>query len=114
MSSQVEIVSTTMAGNDKVVEIAVSDYQSLLNYKPGTDEITIVVTSESYPEDDLKSIESLCQLLDYSYKGRRQKVDGVSTCAASSTGSANSIDGAGGSANSIDGAGGSTTGNEKK
>ncbi|KAJ6320135.1 hypothetical protein OIU76_005626 [Salix suchowensis] len=102
MSSQVEIVSTTMAGNDKVVEIAV--YQSLLNYKPGTDEITIVVTSESYPEDDLKSIESLCQLLDYSYKGRRQKVDGVSTCAASSTGSTNSNDGAGGS----------TTGNEKK
>ncbi|KAJ6679890.1 hypothetical protein OIU79_019595 [Salix purpurea] len=104
MSSQVEIVSTTMAGNDKVVEIAVSDYQSLLNYKPGTDEITIVVTSESYPEDDLKSIESLCQLLDYSYKGRRQKVDGVSTCAASSTGSTNSNDGAGGS----------PTGNEKK
>ncbi|KAF9669126.1 hypothetical protein SADUNF_Sadunf14G0075600 [Salix dunnii] len=101
MSSQVEIVSTTMAGNDKVVEIAVSDYQSLLNYKPGTDEITIVVTSESYPEDDLKAIESLCQLLDYSYEGR-QKVDGVSTCAGSSTGTGNA------------GAGGSTTGNEKK
>ncbi|CAK7348639.1 unnamed protein product [Dovyalis caffra] len=38
----------------------------------GTDEITIVVASESCPEEDLKAIEIHCQLLYYSYKSRQK------------------------------------------
>ncbi|CAK7336926.1 unnamed protein product [Dovyalis caffra] len=81
-----------MVGKDKAVKISVSEYQSLLNYKPGTDEITIAVASESCPEEDLKAIESHCQLLDYSYEGR-QKAEDVNS-GESSTGTCN--DGAAG------------------
>ena len=51
--SNSEVISTTNNGNNEIVKTAVSEYESLLNYEPETNEVTMVVTSESCSEEDL-------------------------------------------------------------